>query len=135
MTQCINCNGEDFIEVAIEELPCSHCGGTVKIDYVVCNTCGMIAKVVDGVVVSGALFDIQGLTGADTPDIAAIFEDSVITTFKIGVPEGHGGDDKNSSMFDLVHRCLKCNSVAFEKKANLWHCPDCGFEWETLEGV
>jgi len=36
------------------------------------------------------------------------------------------------TMDEVVHRCLKCNSVAFEVMPESFVCSFCGFEWETL---
>lgn len=36
------------------------------------------------------------------------------------------------SMGEIIHRCLHCNTVSYEKEERLWHCPECGFEWETI---
>ena len=35
----------------------------------------------------------------------------------------------------LTHRCLQCNEIVYEKEKNLWHCPECGFEWEVINCV
>ena len=37
-----------------------------------------------------------------------------------------------TTMQDLVHRCLRCETISYEVKPRHYHCPDCGFEWEVL---
>ena len=37
-----------------------------------------------------------------------------------------------SSMQEIIHKCLRCDTTAFEIGPKLYHCPDCGFEWEVI---
>lgn len=41
-------------------------------------------------------------------------------------------ENNNSLMSDYMPKCLMCNASSYEKEKNLWHCPECSFEWETI---
>lgn len=36
----------------------------------------------------------------------------------------------NKTMFELVFKCIKCDSIAYEVEKGSYYCPKCGFKWE-----
>jgi ribosomal protein L37E len=130
MTQCINCGGEyqNFFD---EQLPCTHCKEVIIIEYKICTSCGMVAKFVDGQLISGAAFsndDTQQLFGNDIEALINMFEQEAAEM------ESRNGSS-GLSMSDIVHKCIRCDTRSFEKEKGLWHCPECGFEWEVIPSV
>lgn len=117
--KCMNCGNEDIIQVFEEEVQCDHCGGVHIIDHFVCENCNMISRFVDD-----QFMEALVLPGIDlyqeVIDLLELDEDDIIAP------------DEDQSMNALIHRCLQCNTIAYEKKENLWHCPECGFEWEVI---
>ena len=123
MTQCINCGGSEFTNFFTEEIPCSHCDEITEVKYVMCNTCGML---------SGALFtdaDTQQLFQTNVADLIDLFNNV------IGEGEPAGVAGPATTMSDMLHSCIRCNTKSYEKNKGLWHCPECGFEWEVIPGV
>lgn len=37
----------------------------------------------------------------------------------------------DKSMFDLVHKCLRCDEMAYEFEFGVYKCSKCGFIWEV----
>lgn len=130
MIQCINCGGE-YQSFFDEEIPCTHCDETIVVDYKICKSCGMVAKFVDDQLISGAAFsneDTQQLFGNDVDELVNMFERAVAEI-------ENDGTSAPKSMSDVVHKCIRCETRSFEKEKGLWHCPECGFEWEVIPSV
>lgn len=125
---CIECGSDKATVVFIEVFPCNHCNGELHLEHNLCPECGIGWKTLDGEVVECVTvlnsnlddffsdFDEQG----DVTDMIFNYLDSL----------NHGSDSMNS----YVHRCLRCNSIAFEIGEELYRCsdPECGFEWEVV---
>lgn len=111
--RCMNCGNTDIVKVFEEEIQCNHCGGIHTIDSFVCENCNLIWKAIDNQFVEGMVLPGDNLY------------EEVMELLNLDV-------DENQSMNALIHRCLRCNTIAYEKKENLWHCPECGFEWEAI---
>lgn len=123
--KCINCDSDDVIVVLMEIFPCRHCDGEIRIEYVVCKCCGTGWKSVDGEILSGTTFFDMGL--------GDIFDDGDEITLNMAPVIDHNED--KSYMGDYVHRCLRCQTLAYEAEENLYRCPSCGFEWEVIKNV
>lgn len=129
MANCINCGGEVFKGFFVEEIPCAHCHEINEVEYMICVGCGLVGKFIDGELVSGAVFtdeDTQQLFDTDVNQLIELFG---------SLTESQESDAPMTSMKDMIHNCLRCDTPAFEKKRGLWHCPECGFEWEVIPGV
>jgi predicted nucleic acid-binding Zn-ribbon protein len=122
--RCIEC-GSSYVDQYYEEVvPCSHCGENTVIDYFACSECGIMWKEVDGIVIDNsksAMKELDEFFDTDVFSEAVEFFDEELLKL-----------DKPKSMQDLVHKCIKCNTVAYEVKPGKFHCPDCGFEWEIF---
>lgn len=91
----------------------------------------MVAKFVDDQLISGAAFsneDTQQLFGNDVDELVNMFERAVAEI-------ENDGTSAPKSMSDVVHKCIRCETRSFEKEKGLWHCPECGFEWEVIPSV
>ena len=111
--RCIKCNNETPIKVLEEETMCPDCGRIYIMNYYVCEECNLLWLATDNDFLEGIV-----LPGIDLYEEVAEF---------LGLEE-----IEEVSMNSFMHRCLQCNTVAYEKKKNLWHCPECGFEWEIV---
>jgi len=38
------------------------------------------------------------------------------------------------TMSDFIHKCLRCNAIAFQVSENCFRCAKCDFEWEVVDG-
>lgn len=132
MTQCINCGNENFQEFFVEHIPCAHCDEITEVEYKVCTECGMVGKFVADEMIAGAVFtddDTNQLFNSDMDELVRMFEQAAAEV------DASEGVFSQVSMKDMVHRCLRCETRSFEKEKGLWHCPECGFEWEVIPGV
>jgi hypothetical protein len=75
----------------------------------------------DSVIIDGELLD-------EMPTAEEI--DKMIDEFESFMEASEAGEPK--TMSDVVHRCLRCETISYEVKPRFYHCPDCGFEWEVL---
>jgi hypothetical protein len=41
--------------------------------------------------------------------------------------------EEASTMADLVHRCMKCNEIAYETSPGYYECSVCEFSWEVID--
>jgi len=60
------------------------------------------------------------------PDLETNLGDSLSDLMDLVENSTTGG-----TMQEVLHRCLKCNTLALEIKPKLYHCPECSFEWEA----
>ena len=44
-------------------------------------------------------------------------------------------NDTKILMTDYIHKCLMCNALSYERKKDLWCCPECKFEWGVISCV
>ena len=44
-------------------------------------------------------------------------------------------DKTKHTMAETIHRCLRCNEMAYQIDGGVFKCFDdkCGFKWETIE--
>jgi len=121
---CINCGSGKNVSILKGIFICDHCNELNYIDYYKCEECGETWKVVDlnsGIVESISL-----------ASHSKVFKEGVSDSFgEIHVDE-EACSDAGTLMTDYIHKCLMCNTVSYEKNENTWHCPECGFEWETV---
>jgi acetyl-CoA carboxylase beta subunit len=40
--------------------------------------------------------------------------------------------EPKNTMQEIIHKCLRCDTISYEIQPQLYHCPDCGFEWEVI---
>jgi hypothetical protein len=100
---CVNCKSNNSNTFFTEVMPCSHCNMENNIAYHACQSCGLIWKSIDNKIIEDIMFTDPNL-----------------------------GQFLNSSMSEIIHKCLHCGNIAFEIEPNLYHCPGCGFEWEVI---
>jgi hypothetical protein len=121
---CVNCGSENHAVVMIESIPCSHCGGELRIEYNLCKECGMAWKAVDGEPLPESTFFDVGLD--------EIFdEEELLKDF--GIIFKNSVDEEPNNMKDYIHNCLRCSIPCFETDENTWECPSCGFIWEVIK--
>lgn len=124
--KCIECNSDKAITILIEIFPCIHCNKDINMEYNLCPDCGATWKTMNGKLFDGSTIadaNLDELLGVDG-EIDDFFE-SLVSNLEKDLLSA----DENS-MRSLIHRCLKCNSIAYEVDENLYRCPNCGFEWE-----
>ena len=115
---CINCGSENFNTFFTETIPCAHCDEINNISYHACQSCGLIWKSIGGKILEGVMFT--------EPDLGQLLNESMdkISSFM--------ESSSKNSMQEVIHKCLRCNTISFEIGPKLYHCPDCGFEWEVI---
>ena len=121
---CINCDGVDAEIFFIEQIKCDHCGEVSDIEYHVCTDCNIMWKTLGEELIH---------TSFDTPDESEdFFMNDAVTDALIANVSSLGYEEKETSMASMVHKCIRCNSIAYEIKPKYYHCTDCDFEWEIL---
>ena len=115
---CPNCNKDSTIEFFNECIPCVHCNKINTLSYNVCPDCGFVWKK------SEDNKNIIGMVFGDD-DIKLILKDTDYVF-------SEDFFEKKPTMDDVIHRCLRCETVSYEVKEKLYHCPECGFEWEII---
>lgn len=128
---CIEC-GSDNAEVFFsEDIPCSHCGGTTELHYNVCNNCNLMWKTVDDEVISNSIESArlidEFIDSDEEMDLQKFLTETMDHIINLNLV-----DSEITTMKDLVHKCLRCESISYEVKPRFYHCPECGFEWEVL---
>lgn len=113
---CVNCGSENISSFFTELIPCGHCDEINEINYNVCKECSLVWKSVGDQPVEGTVFSDPGL-GDMIGDTLDEFMQLI--------------GDSPGTMHEVVHHCLKCNTISYEIKPQFFHCPDCGFEWEV----
>jgi hypothetical protein len=115
---CVNCGSNNSNTFFTETIPCSHCNEINDIAYHACQTCGLIWKSIGDKILEGVIFT--------EPELGQLLSDSIDKMSSLM--------DKpyKNSMREIIHKCLRCNTTSFEVRPNLYHCPDCGFEWEVI---
>ena len=128
-----------------EPIECMHCGEYTYIDYNRCTECNVVFKAVgekideDSIMKApedflNTLDDVMSMAFSEKPEslseeefqnfIQNIGDDVEITELR---------PTKESSMSSMIHKCLKCQAVAYETKEGNYRCTDCGFEWEVVD--
>lgn len=120
--KCVNCKEENAAVVLVEIFPCNHCNGEIRIEYNICKNCNTAWKTMDGELMSGMAFFDAGL--------GDFFDDEEL--FKALEMDHYDSNEDKSYMSDYVHRCLRCGSIAYEVKEDLYKCKACDFEWEVI---
>lgn len=101
---CVNCKCNNVSTFFAEIVPCAYCNGKNDVEYHACKSCGLIWKSINNKIVDHIMFTDPNL-----------------------------GLSLSSSMDEIIHKCLRCDKIAFEIESNLYHCSDCGFEWEVVQ--
>jgi flagellin-specific chaperone FliS len=87
-------------------------------------------KSVDGEIINNS-FDVPAnLNEFLDNELGEDIEEFLKQAFDVSIDEVTVANDR--SMQSMVHRCIRCEAVAFETKPRFFHCADCGFEWEVL---
>lgn len=121
---CCVCDSPNTEVFSIEKVPCTKCGELTELMYNVCRECGAVWKSVDGKVID--------CTFAELGEATTIIE-NMFDIFKDGITDISVYKYNNQgTMSEVVHRCLRCDTVSYEILPNLFHCPECCFEWELL---
>ena len=115
---CVNCGSENFNIFFTETIPCHHCNEDNDISYHACQVCGLIWKSIGDKILEGAIFSEPNL---------GQFLNEPIDEIPFFIEKSY-----KNSMREIIHKCLLCNAISFEIEPELYHCPDCGFEWGII---
>jgi len=115
---CINCMSGKVDVFCTETLPCVHCDGVNVINYNVCQECGAVWKSSGNILLEGTM--------VVDPELVGTIKDSIEDVFNVNE------EVVKVSMKDLVHKCIRCGVMSYEIENKVFHCPECGFEWEIL---
>lgn len=111
---CINCGSSSTGIFYNEIIPCGHCNEDNEIVHYSCRDCGVIWK---------AIGNKHVLMG--DPDEEQLLND-LVKSFMTFIVE------PKSTMQEVIHKCLRCGTISYEIQPQLYHCPDCSFEWEVI---
>lgn len=119
---CVTCGSENTSVFFSETIQCTSCNEDNVISFQICNDCGVIWKAVNDILLRGTAFVDQ--------ELSDFISDKIV-----GNPEFDNWFDTteiSTTMNDVIHRCLKCNAIAFESKPDVFCCSSCDFTWETV---
>lgn len=126
--KCINCDSIDASDFFSEHIPCSHCDETTELVYSACPDCNIVWKSVNGVAIHNSLEsarEIDEFFDAHTdPEMHDFLNDAFKDFMEI--------TGNSRTMNELIHRCLRCETISYEVRPRFYHCPECNFEWEVL---
>ena len=114
--KCINCGFSTPFLFFTEEVDCFYCNEHNIIDYYLCNECGMVFRILNN-----TIDEVMAQLGPDRTEHLY----SKMTQRAAPL-------DEFKTMGEIIHRCLKCNSIAYEIKSNVYECSRCSFVWETI---
>ncbi len=114
---CVNCGSENTDSFFTELIPCGHCDEVNEINYSVCKECSLVWKSIGDQPVAGMMFS--------EPELGGMISDALDDFIGLAA-------ETPGTMQEVVHHCLRCQTISYEIKPQLFHCPDCGFEWEVL---
>jgi hypothetical protein len=127
--ECPKCHHDADNTLTEEHLPCFECDCINIITYNICPQCKCVWRAANGVVINGSVADLGEMVSgiADSAEQLEFFEDLKADLHKhVRVKSGE------AMMSDFVHRCLKCDSLAFPLTDHSYQCSSCGFEWEVF---
>ena len=139
---CLNCRSEEYLVIYTEEYPCSHCGEDITIEFCTCTECGALWRAVDGKIIEESIVTtddlIRGLTPINdyitrTEEDMTEEEKEFMKKIEAEILKHENLDSENVSMSDIIHRCLKCETIADEIKPGFFECPACKFSWEVFK--
>jgi len=114
---CLMCGNPNALLVFTEVVHCDCCSEPNELMYYACRNCGIICTVLDGELIdSSEELPLPFKTIMQELLDNAEYDLSDICTEK--------------TPLEIMHKCIKCETLSYEIKPNLYHCPDCGFEWE-----
>jgi len=116
--KCTNCGDNNTTVFFVETIPCLYCDKDNEVTYNLCKKCGLVWKSLGDKVLDGAILP--------DPEVGQIIGD-VLDRLEIMKET-----EPKNSMKEFIHKCLRCGTMSFEISPKLYHCPDCGFEWEVI---
>jgi uncharacterized Zn ribbon protein len=124
--KCVDCDKEGAVTVFVEVFPCNHCEQEIHLEYNLCPNCGATWKSLDGNVADNVTLINEDIDAffVNTKDQSDLVDSLISHLQELDVD--------SDSMSSYIHRCLKCNSIAYEAGEDLYRCPNCGFEWEIV---
>lgn len=133
--ECPRCK-HDFDNSFMEEtILCKDCDCKNKMAYHMCPNCKCMWRSLNGEVMDHSVADLGEMMQEAMGDVDVIPLPDDPSSFFEGVKEDLlkyarviGGE---AAMSDFVHKCLRCNSIAFPSSDSAFRCDSCGFEWEV----
>lgn len=126
---CIRCGSSKSFVFLTEKIPCTCCNNYTDLCYYSCESCGNIWRVVDGKpleegFMSHSMEEVRELNLSETTleELQKAIEAAEKEAEEIPV----------NTMSDMLHRCLRCENIAYEVSNRCFKCPKCGFEWEVI---
>ena len=136
---CIHCGSSNTDVFFKEDIPCCHCEGAITVVYEACGDCNLMWKSVDGEVISNSADTLDELNDVllyelDKGPVISDEEAMVAMDDFLNFLKEEADDSPIvDSMQDLLHKCLRCESISYEVRPRHYLCPECGFEWEVLQ--
>jgi hypothetical protein len=118
---CVTCGSENISVFFSETIKCTSCDEDNLISFQICNDCGVIWKAVNDMLLKGTVFV--------DPELSKFISSNIVGNSEF---DNWFDVEVNATMEEVVHRCLKCNAIAFESKPDVFCCSVCDFTWETV---
>ena len=138
---CLNCNSTNSKIMYSESYPCSHCGGDLVVEYCMCIDCGTIWRAIDGAISTESVVNADDLMNILTPfnqfmnvqqGELSPEDQKMLDNIEKELNKHATEDGQATTMSDMLHKCLKCESVVHEAKPGYFECDECGFSWEVV---
>lgn len=118
---CASCGSDKVLVFFEEKIICSHCNTVNILSYNLCTACGLVWHSIGDEPLEGTMVISPMLREIIKKDINV--EDLIVSV---------DSNNVKGTMEEVVHKCIRCNSVAFEVAPGYYHCPKCNFEWEVI---
>lgn len=108
---CFNCGSIDIVELSSGGIKCKNCDETVNVIHYSCKECNSVWVTFDEIFIIGIVMD-----------------KSISVSHRKFDKTGH-------TMIETIHRCLRCDKMAYEIDDGVFKCSDdgCAFEWEVIK--
>lgn len=139
---CLNCESKEYKVIYSESYPCSHCGEDLVVEYCMCPDCSTLWRAIDGNIATESLVNTEDLMHMLTPlnqsvginpDDLSAEDREMFNRIEEELNKYANVDGEALTMSDMVHKCIKCNSIVHESKPGYFECEECGFSWEVMD--
>jgi hypothetical protein len=120
--KCPHCSRTTAMSLYFDEFPCTHCDGTVRVDYCTCPDCHYSYRLCNGEFLDGSLISEEDLDQITQELEEALLEGSLAWS-----------TDEQPVLADQLVNCIRCASPrTYVDNEGAYCCSDCDFSWEMV---
>ena len=129
--ECPRCGHQTGVVVHVDEIPCV-CGKLTNVEYVACE-CGYSWRSANDQILDECQIEVSEAEELKS-DLEAFLKEQGFDLEHLD--NANLSESLGNSMQDMIHKCLRCDSLAIKVSQNLYECTECNFAWEvdSLDG-